>query len=121
MMVNQQIVLKIGIASPEVQRQRVLDIAAGRRKRAEGEPRVWFPSLKTAAEVLDRNRELIRVICDESPGSVTELALRVGRKESNVSRSLKRLEAFGIVRLLDEGRSRRPIALARDFEIQVSC
>mgnify|MGYP003592495192 CR=1 FL=1 len=121
MMVNQHPVLKIGIAAPEVQRQRVLDIAAGRRKRAEGEPRVWFPSLKTAAEVLDRNRELIRVICDESPGSVTELALRVGRKESNVSRSLKRLEAFGIVRLLDEGRSRRPIALARDFEIQVSC
>jgi UDP-N-acetylglucosamine 2-epimerase (non-hydrolysing) len=25
------------------------------------------------------------------------------------------------IRLLDEGRSRRPIALARDFEIQVSC
>ena len=120
-MVNKQVVLKIGIASPEAQRQRVLDIVAGRRKRMAGEPRVWFPSLTSAAEVLDRNRVLIRVICDESPRSVTELALRVGRKESNVSRSLKRLEAFGIVRMLDEGRSRRPVALARDFEIQVSC
>ena len=121
MMMKNQIVLKIGIASPDVQRQRVLDIAAGRRQRTEDEPRVWFPSLKTAAEILDRNRELIRIICDESPGSVTELALRVGRKESNVSRSLKRLEACGIVRLIPEGRSRRPVAVARDFEIQVSC
>lgn len=120
-MMNEHVVLKIGIASPDLQRQRVMDIAAGRRKRTEGEPRVWFPSLKTAAEILDRNRELIRIICDESPGSVTELALRVGRKEGNVSRSLKRLEAFGIVRLIHEGRSRRPVALARDFEIQVSC
>lgn len=114
-------VMKIGIASPERQKQRVLDIAAGRRARLRGEPRVWFPSLKAAAEVLERNRDLIRIIYDEHPKSVSELAERAGRAESNVSRSLKRLEAFGIVRLVTEGRTRRPVGVAREFEIQVSC
>lgn len=113
--------MKIGIASPEQQRRRVLDIAAGRRPVKRGEPKVWFPSLKTAAEVLDRNRELIRLIHDEHPESVKELAALSGRAESNVSRSLKRLEAYGIVRMINTGKTRRPEALAREFDIRMEC
>lgn len=108
-------IMKIGIATPEQQRQRVLDIAAGRRQVKRGEPKIWFPSLKTAAEVLDRNRELIRLMHDEQPQSVQELAQMSGRAESNVSRSLKRLEAYGIVRMVKAGRQRRPEALAREL------
>lgn len=52
--------LKIGIASLEQQKRRTLEIAAGKRSRTRGEPRVWFTSLKAAAEVLDRNRDLLR-------------------------------------------------------------
>lgn len=113
--------MKIGIASPAQQRQRTIDIAAGRRKRAPGEPKVWFPSLKAAAEILERNRELIRIIWDEHPETVKQLAAMSGRAESNVSRSLKRLEAYGIVRMVQHGRARRPEALAREFEIRMDC
>lgn len=86
-----------------------------------GEPKVWFPSLKTAAEVLDRNRDLIRIINDEHPESVKELATLSGRAESNVSRYLKRLEAYGIVRMIRTGKTRRPEALAREFDIRMEC
>lgn len=113
--------MKIGIASAEEQRRRTIDIAAGRHKRVRGEPKVWFTSLKTAAEILERNRELIRIIADEHPETVKELAAKSGRAESNVSRSLKRLEACGIVRMVPSGRSRRPEALAREFDIHVEC
>lgn len=116
-----QHIMKIGIATPAQQRKRVLDIAAGRRTVKRGEPKVWFPSLKTAAEVLDRNRDLIRIICEDHPQSVNELAQLSGRAESNVSRSLKRLEAYGIVRMVKAGKQRRPEALAREFDIRMEC
>jgi predicted transcriptional regulator len=115
-----QHIMKIGIVTQEQQRRRVLDIAAGRRASKRGEPKVWFP-LKTAAEVLDRNRDLIRIICEEHPQSVNELAQLSGRAESNVSRSLKRLEAYGIVRMVKSGKQRRPEALAREFDIRMEC
>lgn len=114
-------IMRIGIASPQQQRQRALDIAAGRRKPKRGEPKVWFPSLKTAAEVLDRNRDLIRIICEDHPQSVNELAQLSGRAESNVSRSLRRLEAYGIIRMVKAGKQRRPEALAREFDIRMEC
>lgn len=114
-------VLKIGIASSEQQRRRTLDIAAGRRQVKRGAPKVWFPFPKTAAEVLDRNRDLIRIICEEHPQSVNELARLSGRAESNVSRSLRRLEAYGIVRMVKAGKQRRPEALAREFDIRMEC
>jgi predicted transcriptional regulator len=85
------------------------------------EPRLWFPSLKSAAEILDRNKDLIRIIAEEHPESVKELARISGRAESNVSRSLKRLEACGIVRMVKTGKARRPEAIVRDFEIQLHC
>lgn len=118
---TKQHILKIGIATAEQQRKRVLDIAGGRRTAMRGEPKVWFPSLKTAAEVLDRNRDLIRIIYEEQPQSVNELAQLSGRAESNVSRSLKRLEAYGIVRMVKAGKQRRPEALAREFDIRMEC
>lgn len=114
-------IMKICIASREQQRRRAFDIAAGRRQVKRGEPKVWFPSLKTAADVLDRNRDLIRIISEAHPQSVNDLAQLSGRAESNVSRPLKRLEAYGIVRMVKSGKQRRPEALAREFDIRMEC
>lgn len=113
--------LKIGIASLEEQKRRTIDIAAGKRKRTRGEPRVWFTSLKSAAEVLDRNKELLRLVYEKHPESIQELAQLTGRAPNNLSRSLKRLEACGIVEIEHIGRKRRPVAKACDFEIEMTC
>ena len=113
--------LKIGIASLEEQKRRTISLAAGARSRGPGEPHIWFASLKAAAEVLDRNKELLRLMVEEHPDSIQELARLSGRASGNLSRSLKRLEACGIVKMEKVGRKRRPVARACEFEIAMSC
>lgn len=114
-------VMKIGIASEAELRQRSIDIAAGRRQRQRGEPKVWFTSMRAVAEVLsEKNRELLRILAEERPESVRQLAELTGRAESNLSRTLKTLESYGFVRLERKDRSIRPIAKAMEFEIRAA-
>jgi predicted transcriptional regulator len=75
-------------------------IARGQRKLGQKEPRVWFPSTESFAKVLSAgNRELLRTIAEKSPGSLDELAALTGRKKSNLSRTLKTMANYGLVRL----------------------
>lgn len=54
---------------------------------------IWFDSLKSVANVLSKeNQQLLKVIAEQKPQSVTELAVLKGRAVSNVSRTLKTLE-----------------------------
>jgi predicted transcriptional regulator len=75
---------------------------------------VQFTSLEAGAKLLSaKNRALLRVIAERQPKSVTELAVMTGRAEQNVSRTLKKLETAGVVRLdKGEGRARRPVLAA---------
>ncbi len=112
-------IVKIGIANEAELRQRSLNIAAGRRHRQRGEPKVWFTSMRAAAEVLsEKNRELLRILAAEQPESVRELAELTGRAESNLSRTLKTLAGYGFVRLERKEKSVRPIARAMEFQIR---
>jgi len=62
---------------------------------------IWFDSLKSVANVLSKeNQQLLKVIAEQQPQSVTELATLTGRAVSNVSRTLKTLEGLGIVQLV---------------------
>ena len=68
----------------------------GRNRRAK----VWFTSTESFAKVLSAgNRELLRIIADKAPRSLDELAQLTGRRKSNLSRTLKTMEAYGLVRL----------------------
>ncbi len=92
--------LKIGIANYEEMRARTMAIARGERKPARGEPKVWFTSIESFAKVLSAgNRELLRVIAEKAPGSLNELSQLTGRAKSNLSRTLKTMEGYGLVRL----------------------
>jgi predicted transcriptional regulator len=92
--------LKVGIASYEEMKERTLRIARGETKVAAGEPKVWFTSTDSFAKVLSAgNRELLRVIAEKMPGSLDELARFTGRKKSNLSRTLKTMAGYGLVRL----------------------
>jgi len=110
--------LKIGIMSQEKIRERVLAIARGEYKPKASDPKIWFPSMKSLAEVLsDENRELLQIIARLKPTSVTALADATGRKTSNVSRTLKTMERYGIVELHRERNQVRPVAKASGFAI----
>jgi predicted transcriptional regulator len=45
------------------------------------------------------NRDLLRVIADQAPGSLDELARITGKAKSNLSRTLKTMAGYGLVRL----------------------
>ena len=48
-------------------RERVLAIARGEYKPMKNEPRIWFPSMKSVAEVLsDNNRVILKSIAEVS-------------------------------------------------------
>jgi len=92
--------LKIGIASYEEMKARTLAIARGEHRPRQGEPKVWFTSIESVAKVLSAgNRELLDVIVSRRPRSIQELAEMTGRKKSNLSRTLRTMAGYGIVRL----------------------
>ncbi len=110
--------ITIGILPQEKIRQRLFAIAKGEYKPGRGEPKVWFTSMKSVAEVLsDRNRALLRAIAEMEPESLQELADITGRKPGNLSRTLKTLSGYGFVELRRENGRLRPVARATEFRI----
>ncbi|KAA6183967.1 transcriptional regulator [Thiohalocapsa marina] len=108
----------IGILPQEKIRERMLEIARGERKPKPGEPKIWFTSIRSLAEVLsDDNRALLRVINEQKPESIAALAAMTHRKPGNVSRTLKTMSRYGIVDLKREKNHVRPIAKATEFRI----
>jgi predicted transcriptional regulator len=92
--------LRIGIATYAEMKARMMAIARGERRIAPGEPKIWFTSTESFARVLSAgNRELLRVIAEKTPNSLDELAKLTGRAKSNLSRTLKTMERYGLVRL----------------------
>jgi predicted transcriptional regulator len=92
--------LKAGIASYEAMKARTMTVARGERRIAPEEPKVWFISTESFAKVLSAgNRDLLRVIADQAPGSLDELARITGKAKSNLSRTLRTMEGYGLVRL----------------------
>ena len=64
------------------------------------EPKVSFTSTESFAKVLSAgNRELLRIIAETAPGSLDELVRITGRAKSNLSRTLKTMAGYGLVRL----------------------
>lgn len=107
--------LKVGIASYEEMKALTMAIARGQRRLAPREPRVWFPSTESFAKVLSAgNRELLRIIAEKAPGSLDELALLSGRKKSNLSRTLKTMTNYGLVRLERGARGRIAAKVVHD-------
>ncbi len=92
--------LKVGIASYADMKARTMAVARGRRRVARGEPKVWFTSTESFAKVLSAgNRDLLRIIVENAPGSLDELARITGKAKSNLSRTLKTMAGYGLVRL----------------------
>lgn len=110
--------MTIGIASQQQIRERTLAIAKGTHKPKPGEPKIWFTSMKSLAEVLsDDNRALLRVIRDTQPDSIAQLAQATGRKPSNLSRTLKTMSRYGLVEMQRKERTVRPVSKATEFRI----
>ena len=112
-------ILKIGIISRDDYKKRTIAIARGEYKLRKNEPEVWFESLQSMAQVLSsENQRLLRIIKEQKPASLKELALVSGRKRSNLSRTLNTMSRYGIVDLVKQERSVKPIVKVTDFKVE---
>lgn len=111
----------IGILPQAEIRKRMLAIAKGDYKPKKGEPKVWFTSMKSMAEVLsDKNRALLHIIAETKPESLQDLAEATDRQASNLSRTLKTLANYGFVELKKNNKKIIPVAKATKFEIHAA-
>jgi len=113
--------LKIGIADYEQMKSRTLAIARGKHSVSSEEPKVWFTSTESFAKVLSAgNRELLRVIAEHAPSSLDELAQLTGRAKSNLSRTLRTMEGYGLVQLERGERGRlKPLVVHDRVELDL--
>ncbi len=111
--------LKIGIMPRDQFQRRLVDIAAGKITPARNEPKIWFSSLKSLSQVLSENNvRLLKLMEEHNPESLSDLAQLSGRQPSNLSRTLKTLERYGLVELKRNEKTLKPIAKATAFDIQ---
>jgi len=112
-------VMNVGIISQEDYKKRTIAIAKGEYKPKENEPKVWFESIKSLSQVLsNENQELLKQIIEYKPTSLTELEKISQRKKSNLSRTLKTLERYGIVSLNKEKGKLVPVVNASNFKVE---
>jgi predicted transcriptional regulator len=111
--------IKIGIISRENYKKRTIAIAIGQYKHKRDEPKIWFESVQSMAQVLSsENQELLRIIEKQKPESLKQLEAVSGRKRSNLSRTLKTMSQYGIVDLIKQDRAVKPIVKATDFKVE---
>ena len=111
--------LKVGIMASDQYRQRTIDIAAGKYVPASSEPKIWFHSFKAFGEVLnEKNIELLKIIIEQKPETMTELAEKSNRKLANLSRTMKTLHAYKLVDIKKEGNIRKPVARTARFNAE---
>jgi len=112
-------VIKIGIMSREDYKRRTIAIAKGQYVPKSDEPKIWFESLQSMAQVLNNeNQRVLRLIMDEHPQSLKELEELTGRSSSNLSRTLKTMAHYGIVELEKKNRRIVPKVKASDFRVE---
>ncbi len=110
--------IRIGIMPQHLIRARLLSIARGEYRPRPSEPKIWFTSMRSLAEVLsDENRALLQVIVDAEPDSISSLAEMTGRKAGNLSRTLKTMSHYGLVEMRRNKNQVKPIAKATAFHI----
>lgn len=105
--------------SREDYKKRTMAIARGEYRPKKGEPKVWFETLQSMAQVLSReNQQLLKIIKEKNPTSLKELEIATGRKRSNLSRTLHTMSRYGIIDLVKHNRTVQPIVKATDFKIE---
>jgi predicted transcriptional regulator len=112
-------VMRVGVISRDEYRKRTIAISRGEYKPKKDEPKIWFESVKSLSQVLSsENLELLRLIIQLKPRSLAELEQISARKKSNLSRTLKTLENYGVVELPKVRGRMIPKVKATDFRVE---
>ena len=114
--------IKVGIMPLKEFQAYTRAIVIGKHKQKRGEPKIWFNSMASLAQVLsDQNRRLLALIAEEEPESISELAELSHRSQSNLTRTLKTMERYGLVKMKTGARGRKqPLVQYTDILVDVS-
>jgi len=114
--------VKVGIMPLQDFQAYTRDIVTGKHKRKRGEPKIWFSSMASLAQVLsDKNRDLLSLIAEQKPESISELARLSDRSQSNLTRTLKKMESYGLITMKTGTRgSKRPFVPYSDIVLDMS-
>jgi predicted transcriptional regulator len=95
-------------------------VARGDKPAPADAARASFESAEVLLRLLTpENRDLLRIIRDEHPQSVADLARLSKRAEPNLLRTLGKLEAFGLIEMQSEGRRRVPVSRVRKLSVEI--
>jgi len=64
------------------------------------------------------NQKFLRSSNEQKPKSLKELETASGRNRSNLSRTLKTMSRYGIVELVKQERTVKPVVKATDFKVE---
>lgn len=77
------------------------------------------PAMDIFGALTPSNRALLQVIGRDRPRSVSQLAELTGRAQSNVSRSLQEMARIGLVRMVRDGQTIRPVLAVTHIDIDL--
>lgn len=101
-------------------KQEMKAVARGERIASRDSNRPSVESADVLLRILTpENRRLLRLIRDEHPESVADLARRSRRSEPNLLRTLAKLEAIGLIEMQASGRRKRPVSHVNILRVEI--
>jgi predicted transcriptional regulator len=95
-------------------------VARGERRAPADAAKPSFNSVEALIRLLTpENRRLLAVIRDKRPSSIADLARLTGRAASNLTRTLGKLEAAGLVRMKGLDKRKMPVAMVKKLHIEI--
>lgn len=101
-------------------RKQMKAVARGEMPAPIDAARTSFESADVLLRLLTpENRMLLRLIRDEQPQSVADLARLSNRAGPNLLRTLGKLEAFGLIEMQSDGRRRIPVSRVSRLSVEI--
>ena len=109
-----------GIQTMRSLREEMRSVARGERPAPADAAKPSFESVAAVVRLLTpENRALLALIRDRKPRSVAELAQMTRRAQPNLSRTLAKLEAAGLITMKAAGRRKAPSATIRKIIVEI--
>ena len=101
-------------------REEMKAVARGERPAPADASKPAFNSVEALVRLLTpENRQLLALIRDRKPRSVTELVRLTGRAQPNLTRTLAKLEAAGFISTKAVGRRKAPSAAVKKIVVEI--
>jgi predicted transcriptional regulator len=101
-------------------REEMKAVARGERPAPVDAAKPSFDSVEAVVRLLTPdNRQLLAIIRDRKPQSVAALAEMAGRSQPNLTRTLAKLEAAGLITMQTHGRRKAPSAAITKIVVEI--